>query len=161
MAFRHARANIIAGQEDEGFQRALDYQHELISNAAASGKREAILAVADCKPCYEAVKERLVAEGYRIEWKEVHGLLAGPCRVRLLVDRRSEMSRYVFTMRNPKGDVVLYDEADGDYIDFWKECVAAIVEFRNRRSLTEDLPKGFQAEIEDLYEGEVVKSWNW
>lgn len=30
-----------AGREDEGFQRALDYQHELIGNAASQGRREA------------------------------------------------------------------------------------------------------------------------
>lgn len=58
-----------AGREDGGFQRALDYQHELIGNAASQGRREVILAVSDSKPCYEAVKDRLLEEGFRIEWK--------------------------------------------------------------------------------------------
>ena len=58
-----------AGWEDGGFQRALDYQHELIGNAASQGKREVILASGDGKPYYEALKEQLVAEGFRIEWK--------------------------------------------------------------------------------------------
>lgn len=73
------------------------------------------------------------------------------------------MARYVFTLWNKSGNLLFYDESEPneEYLGFWRRCIDKILSFKKSRSLSAPMSRGFKAEIEDLHEGEVVKSWVW
>lgn len=84
------------------------------------------------------------------------------------------MGRYVFTLTDPTGSLVLYDESEPkeSYLDFWQRCSERTHEVRLTKALevmkrTAEKSKtraflqtkltGYLFVIEDLYLGEVVK----